>query len=137
MGSKINFRPHHFMCTLGFAGKGYSPSFIKNYDSIYLEIHTHPDTEITITNGLDSICKACPHQRPNNKCDQQSLIEKLDQNHSEALQLGDVKSISWNDAKKRIKKNVTVKKFNKMCAGCKWQKYGMCEKALKKLLADT
>ena len=27
----LEFRPHHFLCTLGFEGKGYSDEFVRNY----------------------------------------------------------------------------------------------------------
>ena len=30
----LKFRPHHFLCTLGFQGKGYSPGFVANFQAI-------------------------------------------------------------------------------------------------------
>ena len=30
----LSFRPHHFLCTLGFEGKGYSDAFTRNMAEI-------------------------------------------------------------------------------------------------------
>lgn len=135
-GDEISFRPHHFMCTLAFEGKGYSPDFVTNYDKIHKQLIDNPDTDIKITHGLDAVCEACPHQRQNNLCDKQALIEHLDHGYHEALKLKDTSSLSWREAKNRIKQNITVDKFNGICKLCAWHRYGMCEKALKKLLDE-
>ena len=135
-GGEITFRPHHFMCTLGFEGKGYSPAFVKNYIAVKSQVTSFPDVPIQVVDGLDSVCKACPNKRAQNQCEKQIFIEKLDQNHSHVLDIraGDV--MTWNQAKQRIKEKMTLGKFKTACAGCSWQELGICEKALKSLLAE-
>ncbi len=128
----IFFRPHHFLCTLGFQGKGYSPSFIKNYQKIAEALQNNDETLIEVVLENDSICRACPHKKET-KCAQEEKIQGLDQRHSNilALSAGDV--LSWRMAKKRLKSHMTVKRFHQACRGCEWKSLGVCEKALKDL----
>lgn len=130
----IQFRPHHFMCTLGFQGKGYSRGFIRNYQAIADQLKEDPDSLIQVTNGLDKICGACPHQTNQGLCTKQTFIDKLDQAHQEILRLKDQQIISWSLAKETIKAHMTVEKFHEACHGCEWKSYGVCEEALKTLL---
>ena len=131
----IQFRPHHFLCTLGFQGKGYSPAFVENYQVIVDEL-SGPDGEqvsITVVAQADSICAPCPNKR-GVLCTSQAKITALDKAHAQILQLkaGDV--LSWGEAKARIANAMSLEKFNKACAVCGWKELGVCEQALKKLL---
>ncbi len=128
--SPLQFRPHHFQCTLGFEGKGYSPHFISNYQKIVDLITNDPHTPIQIINKLDSICSACPHQTHQGFCQKQDFISRLDAAHAQILGLEDQQVITWFEAKKRIKQHMTIEKFHSACQGCPWKVYGMCEAAL-------
>lgn len=125
------------MCTLGFQGKGYSLPFIENYESIVEQINQEPSTPINVTFGLDSICRACPHQTDEDTCQQQAFIEQLDQAHLKALNLKAGQSLTWAEAKARIKARITIEYFHQICAGCEWKAYGICETALKNLQNST
>ncbi|UYO00411.1 MAG: DUF1284 domain-containing protein [Devosia sp.] len=62
----IRLRPHHLLCLLTYAGKGYSPAFTANYDGIAGRIADGED--IVIVEGPDDICapllsEADPHCR--------------------------------------------------------------------------
>lgn len=50
----IRLRPHHLLCLLTYAGKGYSPAFTANYDVIAGRISRGED--ILIVDGPDDIC---------------------------------------------------------------------------------
>jgi hypothetical protein len=50
----IRFRPHHLLCLLTYAGRGYSPAFTNNYDMIAGRISKGED--ILIVDGPDDIC---------------------------------------------------------------------------------
>lgn len=132
----IKFRPHHFMCTLGFRGKGYSLSFVRNYKNIVHTIKQDEDCLLEVAEYMDHICALCPNKIDEIICKSQEKILRLDKAHSDVLKLkaGDV--ISWNDAKVRIKNNMTLEKFDKACTGCDWKKYGVCEESLKMLLGS-
>ncbi len=130
----IEFRPHHFMCTLGFKGKGYSLSFVRNYKKIVEQLRADPHTKIQVTKHIDSICGACPRQTNEKLCEKQAFIEKLDNAHQEILGLEDKQVIDWTAAKALIKEKMTINAFHAACEGCQWKAYGVCESALKELL---
>ena len=129
----IKFRPHHFMCTVGFKGKGYSLGFIKNYKKIVARLNSNEDTLIQVVENMDSICSPCPNKIDDVLCKHQEKINNLDNSHAKALKLKIGEVMSWKDAKKRIKKHMTIEKFNQACSGCQWKKYGVCEQSLKEL----
>jgi uncharacterized protein len=131
----IKFRPHHFLCTLGFQGKGYSPKFVSNYQTIVDQL-TGPQGDqipITVVEHTDSICAPCPNKR-DKLCTTQDKITALDQSHSEILNIqpGDV--LTWGEAKQKIAREMSVEKFNNACSICSWKALGVCEEALRKLI---
>lgn len=130
----LQFRPHHFQCTLGFEGKGYSPHFVSNYQKVVDRITEDPHTPIEVVNKLDSICSPCPHQTNTGLCQKQEFISQLDKAHAQILDLEEHQIITWFEAKERIKKHMTLEKFHIACHGCPWKAYGMCEAALRSLL---
>jgi hypothetical protein len=131
-GMRISFRPHHFLCTLGFQGRGYSPEFIANYKAIVESLHRNEETPIEVVAQGDSICRACPHQEQG-ICEQEEKIQGLDARHSHVLGLhpGDV--LSWKQARALLKKKMTLDAFDQACAGCSWKASGICEAALREL----
>lgn len=133
---KFSFRPHHFLCTLGFQGKGYSPGFIDNYTQIVEALRENEELPIEVVAGADSICRACPHQSAG-VCTTEEKIQGLDTRHSQILSIkpGDV--LTWRMGKERLKKSMTVDAFHKACEGCQWKSLGVCEEALKKLHDGT
>ena len=131
---KIAFRPHHFLCTLGFEGKGYSPPFVENYRQIVEALHKNEELPIQVVDGKDSICQACPHQKEG-KCTEEEWIQALDGRHRHILNLKPGDILSWKEAQQRLKENMTLEKFHQACTGCQWKSLGICEKALKKLRA--
>ena len=125
----MRFRPHHFLCTLGFQGKGYSPEFVQNFSAIKTQLE-HPlgnATIIEVIDGLDQICEACPLNK-GNSCRTQEKITALDDNHKTVLQLRIGEKITWGEAKNRIRKFVTLDTFDQMCASCNWKPLVLCKK---------
>lgn len=133
--SPLPFKPHHFLCTLGFEGKGYSSAFIDNFSAVktYLESEEGKDHLLQVTLENDIICSPCPHKRET-LCSAQSKIEKLDLAHLNALSLGEKETLTWKEAKEKIKHHIALDTFNAICTPCEWKKFGMCEKALENLL---
>ena len=132
----IHFRPHHFLCTLGFIGKGYSPAFVKNYQAIVQQLND-PSQQITIevTPKLDSICAPCPNHTQG-VCQTENIIHALDTNHAEILELKPGDQLTWPEAKERIRTHMTLEKFHHACALCSWKKLGICEEKLRELLSS-
>lgn len=137
MREAIKFRAHHFLCTLGFQGKGYSPEFVANFSEIAKRLNNidGENIPIEVVAHTDDICKPCPHRCGLN-CETQSKIDILDQAHAAVLDLKIGEVITWHEAKKLIAKNINVDIFQKICASCEWQKLGICETALRNLLTN-
>jgi uncharacterized protein len=134
----LKFRPHHFLCSLAFQGKGYSPEFIAGFAAICERLNQPEgdDIQIEITAHTDTICAPCPHKR-GQVCTSQALIEGLDQAHAEILGIKPGEQISWGEAKQRIKTHMNIDKFNQACAPCAWKDLGVCEQALAKLRSEV
>lgn len=132
---EVNFRPHHFLCALCFQGRGYSPAFIANFQVImnYLNSSDGDNVSINIVNQTDSICSPCPN-RLDTKCRTEEKINVLDMAHSNALNLENVNSITWGEAKTQITKKITLDKFHQICTTCGWKELGICEKVLTEFL---
>ncbi|PYG27553.1 DUF1284 domain-containing protein [Pelagimonas varians] len=131
----LRFRPHHFLCSLGFQGKGYSDAFTANMRNIVEDRLRAPkgrDTLIKLTGYTDDICAPCP-KRQGRLCTNQSAIATLDRSHAAALHLKPYETLTWGEALTRIKANVPPGALSTVCAGCQWLDYGLCEAALKRL----
>jgi hypothetical protein len=134
----IRYRPHHFLCSLGFEGKGYSDAFAANMTAIVmgqLRAQGGDAVEIEVTGAADDICAPCPKRR-GTLCTNQDKIKVLDRAHAAALKLKPHERLRWGEAKARIRENVMPGSLAALCRGCEWQPYGMCEAALARLHDD-
>lgn len=134
----IRYRPHHFLCSLGFEGKGYSDAFTANMTAIVigrLRAESGDATLIEVVPATDDICAPCPKRR-GTACATQDEIETLDRAHAAALGLCPGDRITWSEAKSRIRANLPQGSLKTLCRGCDWEPYGMCEAALARLHAD-
>ncbi|MDW4548145.1 DUF1284 domain-containing protein [Defluviimonas sp. D31] len=138
-GSPIRYRPHHFLCSLGFEGKGYSPDFTANMTAIVmgrLRAENGDAAEIEVTGATDDICGPCPKRR-GRACTNEPKIKVLDRAHAAALRLEPRETLTWGEAKARIRDNVPPGSLKTLCQGCEWEPYGMCEAALRRLHSDA
>ncbi len=131
----VRYRPHHFLCSLGFEGKGYSDAFTANMTAIVMGRLRAGDgdaTLIEVTTATDDICAPCPKRRGTD-CATQDKIGTLDSAHAAALGLRSGDRISWGQAQARIRVTVPPGSLKTLCKGCEWEPYGMCEAALSRL----
>lgn len=138
MPKSITFRPHHFLCSLGYQGKGYDDAFKANMDAVVANgLHQQggDETEITVTRQVDVICGPCPYRRGRG-CASQEKIDGLDARHAERLQLDGGDIFTWGEAKDRIAAYVKKGDLSQLCKGCQWLELGLCEDALA-MLIDT
>jgi hypothetical protein len=127
---RFKFRAHHFLCAFAFEGKGYSPTFVKNFERIVKILKTNPDGhQMQVIEALDDICQPCPNHN-HKQCASQALIQRLDAAHAEILQLKPEEELTWNQALKRLKKQMTLPRFHQACEPCQWKKLGICEARL-------
>ncbi|MGK7653340.1 DUF1284 domain-containing protein [Roseovarius sp. B08] len=128
----LRYRPHHFLCSLGFQGKGYSDAFTANMARIVEDRLRAPggdDVEIEVVAATDEICAPCPKRR-GTRCTSQDKIAALDTRHADALGLTVGTRLTWGDAKRRIAANVPPGALSQLCAGCQWLELGLCEAAV-------
>lgn len=135
MTTKLKFRPHHFLCTIAFQGRGYSPDFVSNYKIIHKYLENHPDIQIEVVMQTDDICAACPHKR-GTLCEDQEKVASIDHKHATILELHPGDQISWHEAKQLVANKMSIESFHIACEGCEWKKYGICQAALKKLISE-
>ena len=130
------FRPHHFLCANGFAGKGYSSNFVRNFGKIVEQLRgpQGDHTKLIATTYTDSICTACPHKR-GNLCKDQDYIAALDHRHAQVLGWQSGHVYSWQAVKERLK-TLSDETFDQICAGCTWKDRGLCLQALRALRAS-
>ena len=136
MTRAITFRPHHFLCSLGYQGKGYDDAFTANMDHVVADgLHQEggDETLITVTREAAVICGPCPHRRGQG-CASQEKIDGLDARHAARLNLVDGETLSWAEAKTRIAAKVKSGDLFDLCKGCQWLELGLCEDALAKLI---
>jgi hypothetical protein len=53
----VRLRPHHLLCMLTFAGKGYSPRFVAHFESVVVRLLAGQEP-IEIVEGPDEICSS-------------------------------------------------------------------------------
>ncbi len=130
----LQYRPHHFLCTVGFVGKGYSPDFVANFARIQQQLESDQghETWIEVVEQTDSICAPCPNRRES-LCETQSKIETLDRSHSEVLGLKPGNQIQWGNAKRLVAERFSEERMEEACAPCSWRELGVCQSALRKL----
>lgn len=130
----LKYRPHHFLCTIGFQGKGYSPSFVENFQAIadHLRGPAGEETPIEVVRETDSICHPCPN-RTGTTCTSEAKIRALDQAHQHMLGLKVGEILTWAEAQERIVERVDDEGFDRACAPCAWKALGVCESALREL----
>lgn len=69
----VRLRPHHLLCLLTYAGKGYSAEFTANYDLVAERIARGED--ILIVDGPDNICAPLLNE-PEPHCWRESVVER-------------------------------------------------------------
>ncbi len=129
------FRPHHFLCALGFAGAGYSDAFTANMTRIVRDGLRAPggdETVIEVAGAADDICAPCPKRR-GALCVSQEKIAALDARHAAALGLRAGARLTWGEAQDLIRRAVAPGDLGKLCDGCQWLELGLCEAALARL----
>lgn len=131
----LRYRPHHFLCSLGYEGKGYSDGFTENMTAIVmgqLRSTQGDGVIIEVVNETDDICAPCP-MRTKDTCIDEPKIAALDARHATALGLTPDMRLTWGEAKRRMRDRVTPADLDHLCQGCQWLKLGVCQSALAQL----
>lgn len=98
-----------------------------------LESDSGANTTIAVVDHTDSICSACPH-RQEKTCTSQETVVALDVAHQSELGFKPGQRMTWHAAKKQLQEQLTLEKFHRICVGCNWKKYGICENVIQQFL---
>ncbi|AUM74056.1 DUF1284 domain-containing protein [Paracoccus jeotgali] len=130
----VLLRPHHVLCSIGWAGRGYSPAFSRNMDRVVMgRLRRDPATPVQFVAGADSICAPCPHRRGQG-CASAERIAGLDQAHGAALGIAPGAAMTWAQAEARARR-LDPDDLDRICAACQWLPLGLCKSALAALKA--
>lgn len=119
----VRLRPHHLLCLLTYAGKGYSPEFAANYDLIAERITRGED--VLIVDGPDDICAPLLDE-PEPHCWRESVTERdvlaahdLDRLLAMPIRAGISLSLE-QDFLHRMRTAFAEGSTRQACAGCEW-----------------
>lgn len=120
----MNLRPHHLLCIRKFTGHGYNEAFTAHMKSVVSELTEEPETQITIAQGCDDLCKKCPNNR-SGVCDSPEKVDALDRAVLGACGFSYGEKIQWIRAADKARKEIfETERFNNICACCQW--YELC-----------
>lgn len=132
----IQLRAHNLLCLQGWEGMGYSPEFTANMNAIHDYLFTHPESEVTLIVGADSLCSACPlledqvchHDRHDGGWISQHDLRTL--THT-GLAAGE--TYPWQTIERAIADAFTGDDIATFCARCRWQPLGVCAAGIDRL----
>lgn len=130
----LRFRPHHFLCALGFRGKGYSDAFVRQMQAIVDRLRGPggDEVEIEAVGATDAICAPCPNRR-GALCETEDRIRRIDAAHAEVLGIAPGQVLTWGEAKERLATRFSIEAHHRACEGCSWRDLRLCEAALVEL----
>ncbi len=125
----IRLRGHHLLCMLTYIGKGYSPAFVENYDTIAGRLSKGED--ILLIDGPDDICAPllcggdchCHDEGPRNR--DNVAIKDVGLLFGETLSL--YKPFTLDDKRLSFMRAAFAQgTLRTACIACEW--YGLCTK---------
>lgn len=123
-GPSIRLRPHHLLCVQGYRGKGYDDRFRETMGRIARALAEDPGMPVTVTDGPDDICAACPHLR-DGRCTWDEAGEESVREHDAALLaafgIGDGDLTAIRDVAERVATDAGVwAVVARYCRPCPW-----------------
>ena len=120
----IRLRSHHFLCMLTFAGKGYTPAFIINFEQIIGRISAGAE-EIEVVEGPDDICTSltsdpdCHCRKPSVMLRDHHAAEALSNLLGQPIQPG-VRIRMTGDHLRVMREEFAAGTIREACVGCQW-----------------
>jgi hypothetical protein len=121
----IRLRPHHLLCMLTFAGKGYTPAFVANFEQVASRIAAGNEA-IQIVDGPDDICSPLLTEA-NCHCHNSSVILR---DHHAAEAISDLLQLPiragaslplGQDLLPILREAFVTGTIRQACVGCQWQ----------------
>ena len=123
----IILRPHHLLCTQGFAGKGYNNEFTSRMSLLVDRLRSEKETEIRISFSTDDLCSHCPNKVSKDVCVSQEKVKELDNGVIEAFNLKEGK-YCYQALIKEIDSKMTPSLLDSICCSCEWYHNSLCQK---------
>lgn len=120
----VRLRGHHLICLQFFRGEGYNREFIENLSHV-LKLATNEG--VTLAEGGDDICAACPSYTDERCTHQPGGEEKIQNLDALATELLNVEKthLSWSEIRDQIPAIIEEWR-KKACESCEWKV--VCEK---------
>ena len=116
----MKLRPHHLLCIQKYTGKGYDDAFAAGMDAVIRRLAARPDTAVTLVEGRDDVCAACPHM-DGGRCDSEEKVNRLDRAVLESCGFCAGETRSWSALARAAREQVLEKDmFVKVCGCCEW-----------------
>jgi hypothetical protein len=116
----MKLRPHHLLCVQKYTGSGYDDAFAANMESLIRRLAACPDTAVTLTEGRDDLCAACPHMA-GGRCASEEKVNRLDRGVLEACGFSAGETRSWSALARTAGEQVLeTDMFEKVCGDCEW-----------------
>lgn len=119
----IQLRPHHLLCVLTFKGKGYTPAFVENYETIVDRLNSGETIEII--DGPDALCGPMLDE-PECHCRNES-VSLRDRQALDAVR--DVLSLPTGTTRLALNSTTLARlraafkdgRLRQACKGCEWE----------------
>jgi hypothetical protein len=125
----IRLRAHHLLCMLTFVGKGYSPRFVENYETIAARLSSGEPIEIV--EGPDDICRPLVEKSETPHCLGASVTARdaaallaVSASMEASLEPGAMLTPSAALVG-RLRTHFSTGQLRGACAGCEWS--GLCD----------
>ena len=120
----MNLRPHHLLCIQKFTGHGYDADFTAHMKSIVSEVTENPETQITVVQGCDDLCKMCPNHM-GGVCTSLDKVTLMDSAVLRISSLAYEEQVPWKEAAGKARERIfATEAFQSICAGCQW--FALC-----------
>lgn len=123
MRPALVLRAHHLLCAEEFRGLGYSPEFVANFARILVDLASHPEKPVCLTDRPDAICAACPWLK-RKACarneEGEKKVSRLDEVVCARLGLKPGAVMSWADLEALFRSRADRDWRLLVCRGCSW-----------------
>ena len=121
----LQLRPHHLLCIQKFVGHGYDEAFTAHMTAVTAAIADAPDTRVTLVQGCDALCTACPHNE-NGVCTTLEKVNFMDSAVLAATKLAYGGEFPWATLARMAREKVfSTDEFPRICGSCQW--FGLCK----------
>lgn len=137
----IPLRGHTLLCLQGFRGLGYSAAFVDNLAALHRALHDDPDRLVTVMEGPDAVCGACPHHVGAgctlNGEGSEAAIQEQDRLVLARLGLKAGDDLPWRAILARIASAIDGSDLPRICGNCRWLSLGYCRSGIEGLRKDA